>query len=87
MLNYAKAIACAAFIFSAGCASRPGWGLPWGQGTTNRQKARAAVHDPFPLNDIGPEVVGGRPREYYNPEPEAARNQITQPAQLRSFRR
>ena len=57
----------------AGCASRPGWGFPGGQGTIERQKARAVVHDPYPLNDIGPEVGGGRPREFYNPQPEAVR--------------
>ncbi len=72
---------CVLLVSSAGCASRPGWGFRWGQGTSqgdmNRQNARAAVHDPFPLNDIGPEVVGGRPREYYHPMPEPARNTIT----------
>ncbi len=62
----------------AGCASRPGgWGMPWGQGSTERQKSRAVVHDPFPLNDIGPEVVGGRPREYSNPQAEPVRQNIT----------
>ncbi len=44
-----------------------------------RQYARAAVHDPYPLNDIGPEVVGGRPRGFMNPLPEAKRNRITGP--------
>ncbi len=58
----------------AGCANRPhAWGFPGGQGTIERQKARATVHDPFPLNDIGPEVVGGRPREFYNPQAEVVR--------------
>lgn len=70
--------ACLLVLASAGCASRPGWGLRgMGQGTTERQKSRAAVHDPYPLNDIGPEVVGGRPREFYNPQAEPVRNQVT----------
>ena len=73
-------------ICFAGCANRPGWGFSWGQGTTDRQKARAVVHDPYPINDIGPEVVGGRPREFYNPEPEAARNNATQHRLPNSFR-
>ncbi len=60
-------------LLMSGCASRPGWGLPWGQGSTERQKSRAVIHDPYPLNDIGPEVVGGRPREFYNPQSEPAR--------------
>ena len=48
-----------------------------GQGSIDRQKARAVAFDPFPLNDIGPEVVGGRPREFLNPLPEAVRNELT----------
>src|SRR5690606_2023045 len=56
--------ACVLLVSMVGCANRR-WGFPEGQGTIERQKARAAVHDPYPLNDIGPEVVGGRPREFY----------------------
>ncbi len=51
--------------------------MPWGQGTTDRQKSRAVVHDPYTLNDIGPEVVGGRPREFMNPQAEAKRAHAT----------
>ena len=79
MSTIAKYLLCASLLTAAGCAGRPGWGFSWGQGTTERQKARATVHDPFPLNDIGPEVVGGRPREYFNPQPEAVRHQVTRP--------
>ena len=71
-------LACCALLALTGCANRPGWGFGAGQGTTERQKSRAAVHDLYPLNDLGPEVVGGRPREFYNPQPEPVRNQITQ---------
>ena len=72
---------CAAMAMCAGCANRQGWGFGSGQGTIDRQKARAAVHDPYPLNDIGPEVVGGRPREYYNPQSEVVRSHAV-PRQL-----
>jgi hypothetical protein len=77
-LTSCRWLACCALIAgSVGCASRPGWGFKqWGQGTTERQKSRAVVHDPYPLNDIGPEVVGGRPRDYANPQAEAARHQV-----------
>jgi hypothetical protein len=69
-----RMLACCALLFGlAGCASRPGWGFPGGQGTIERQKARAVVHDPYPLNDIGPEVMGGRPRGFINPQPEPVR--------------
>ena len=74
-----RKLTCAAMLLAsfAGCASRPGWGLPWGQGTIDRQKARATVHDPYPLNDIGPEVMGGRPRDFMNPQAEPVRNRNT----------
>ena len=62
-------------ICLAGCAGRrAGWGFGAGQGTTESQRSRAIVHDPFPLNDIGPEVLGGRPREYFDPQAEPVRN-------------
>jgi hypothetical protein len=61
-------------LLSSGCSARPrAWGFPGGSGTVDRQKARASVHDPFPLNDIGPDVMGGRPREFAEPRTEAAR--------------
>lgn len=52
-------------------------GGPYGQGSVERQKARAAVFDPYPLNDIGPAVVGGRPPGFMNPLPEPRRNEMT----------
>ncbi len=71
-------LACMFILVSlSGCAGRQGWGMAWGQGTTDRQKARAVSHDPYTLNDIGPEVVGGRPREFMNPQAEAKRANAT----------
>ncbi len=67
----------AIMVSLSGCANRQGWGAPWGQGTTDRQKARAVVHDPYALPDIGPEVVGGRPREFMNPQAEPKRQHVT----------
>src|SRR3954464_10599668 len=48
------------------------------------QRAQAIQHDPYVLNDVGPEVVGGRPREYQIPinEVERARLNTTPPAGL-----
>lgn len=67
---------------SLGCKGTPTglrrWGGgPFGQGSVDVQKNRAVTFDPFPLNDIGPPIVGGRPREFANPLPEAARNELT----------
>ncbi len=64
----------------AGCQNPMIDAMRWsaqGQGSIDRQKARAVAFDPFPLNDLGPEVVGGRPREFANPLPEAQRNELT----------
>jgi hypothetical protein len=48
------------------------------------QRAQAIQHDPYVLNDVGPEVVGGRPREYMIPvnEVERARLAATRPLGL-----
>jgi hypothetical protein len=37
------------------------------------QRAEYVRHDPYPLNDVGPEVIGGRPREYLQPVNEVDR--------------
>jgi hypothetical protein len=48
------------------------------------QRAQAIHHDPYVLNDVGPEVVGGRPREYMIPvnEVDRARMDVSAPAGL-----
>lgn len=33
-------------------------------GTIGMQRERAVIHDPFPSTDLGPPIVGGRPREF-----------------------
>lgn len=62
----------AAAFFSSGCASLfPDWLHP---GPTQYQRYNAMLHDPYPDNDAGPEVVGGRPREFQKPLAEPARH-------------
>ena len=54
-----------------GCAvDRPNWLNP---GTVPEQQRRAGLHDPYADVDAGPEVVGGRPREFQKPRPEPVR--------------
>ncbi len=55
-------------IISVGCSARPWWGPP---GTINQQRNNAALHDPFPDNTAGPEIVGGRPLGYDRPRTES----------------
>lgn len=51
-------------------------GGPQGQGSIEDQKSRAVVYDPYPMNDTGPEIVGGRPRGFTNPLSEPYRNEL-----------
>ena len=45
-------------------ANLPSWNNP---GTMAQQQQRATVFDPYADNNAGPEIVGGRPREYQKP--------------------
>jgi hypothetical protein len=58
----------------AGCAQHEG--KIANPGTIQQQRLRATIHDPYPDPDLGPDVDGGRPREYLEPLPEPVRNRI-----------
>ncbi|TWT56366.1 membrane or secreted protein [Allorhodopirellula solitaria] len=60
-------------IIVTGC--RSGSCLP-PAGTLNQQKSNAIIHDPFPLDDIGPDDHSTRPPNYQKPLPEPVRNRI-----------
>ncbi|MEM6798609.1 MAG: hypothetical protein AAF589_03765 [Planctomycetota bacterium] len=53
-------------------------------GPAGPQRTDAIYHDPYPLDDVGPEIVGGRPRGYQRPVPETLRGRLleTQPATI-----
>jgi hypothetical protein len=70
--SFLLAALCAAS--SLGCAGSR-WNF-YRPGTVQQQQLRATVHDPYPDVDAGPEVVGGRPRDYSQPLPEPVRNRI-----------
>jgi hypothetical protein len=44
------------------------------------QRAQAIQHDPYPLNDVGPEIVGGRPLAYQQSLTEEERALLKPPA-------
>ena len=48
-------------------------------GPAGLQRADALQWDPYPLDDVGPPVEGGRPREYARPIPEVTRGQAFTP--------
>jgi hypothetical protein len=58
----------------AGCRSaQPRFFRP---GSMQRQQYNATLHDPYADNDAGPEVVGGRPREFQKPLAEPVRSPL-----------
>ena len=66
------AVLVIASTFAIGCqGNRQGLLAP--PGTMQAQQQRATVYDPFADNDAGPEIVGGRPREFQKPLPEPVR--------------
>jgi hypothetical protein len=56
-----------------GCAAD---GRLFNPGTIEQQRLQATVNDPYSDQDLGPEVVGGRPRDYQQQLPEAVRNRL-----------
>jgi hypothetical protein len=48
-------------------------------GSEEYQQSRAQRFDPYPLPDVAPEIVGGRPLQYIKPAPEneRAQNEMT----------
>ncbi len=55
-------------LIATGCNLRPDWGPP---GTIGMQRNRAAMHDPFPSNELGPPIMGGRPPGFEQPKSQA----------------
>ena len=52
-------------------------GLPQGTpGPIYEQQSKAVLHDPYPNTDAAPEIVGGRPRGYQQPLPEAVNSRL-----------
>jgi hypothetical protein len=64
-----------AFLATAilcGCIQGPNFGS---QGSIGMQRNNAVLHDPFPSQELGPEIVGGRPLGFEQPWSQARSNQ------------
>nr|WP_255712974.1 membrane or secreted protein [Rhodopirellula sp. JC740] len=59
---------------STGCRNK---GFLPAPGTMNQQQARAVVHDPYPLTDIGPNDQASRPPSYQQPLPGPVRDRLS----------
>ena len=66
---------------AAGCSPYTRVPQLYSPGNAATQRFDAVYHDPYPLEDVGPEVVGGRPREYQRAVPEVTRGRLFRPAQ------
>jgi hypothetical protein len=60
---------------SAGCAYGTHYPRLRNPGPAGYQRANAEAFDPYPLPDMGPPIVGGRPREFAIPRNEVERAQ------------
>jgi hypothetical protein len=67
---------CLALVVAASGCGTPRAYQFWHPGNIQTQRLRATVHDPYPDPDQGPIVMGGRPRDYAEPLPEAVKNRI-----------
>lgn len=70
-LSYPAYLLATAALLISGCAPLPLLRPP---GPLRQQQIRASVFDLYGDNDAGPEIVGGRPRDFQKPAPEAVRN-------------
>ena len=79
-LRYLKISITAAVLTSCclGCHVNRDLGPP---GDMNTQRTRALVHDPFPANDIAPDIAGIRPRGFDLPRSEIQKLQTNPNAQ------
>lgn len=59
-------------VVISGC----GWMRPYGYspGDIHTQRNNAVLHDPYPDNDAGPEMVGVRPPSFQKPRDETIRS-------------
>lgn len=75
MTNNIKLVLAGCFVVvTLGCgAPRPLLAPP---GPVRYQQNNASYHDPYSDVDAGPEVVGGRPRDFQKPNAEPVRSRV-----------
>lgn len=71
-------VATVLILSLAGCRS---WSFPrfFDPGPAEYQQNRAVQYDPYPVDEAGPPIVGGRPREFAKPLAETPRAQWPRP--------
>lgn len=77
--KFRRLFAATTILLASGCSSTIRWPNWFHPGPTAYQRTNAVYTDPYPLDDVGPAVVGGRPREYQRPVPEVTRGRLFVP--------
>ena len=72
---YSLLLASAAAVLAAGCSNSIRKPMLLHPGPAPFQRANAEIIDPYPLPDMGPEIVGGRPLDFAVPRNEVTRAQ------------
>ena len=81
-LYFRRLLAVAVVLSVGGCSTNMRWPNWFHPGPAGYQRHNAIYHDPYPLDDVAPAVVGGRPREYQRPFPEVRRGRLFRPPQV-----
>lgn len=74
-------IFCLTLLAAVGCG--PSVRMPnlFDPGNAATQQYNAILHDPYPMTEVAPEIVGGRPLSYARQVPEVERGRINNPQQ------
>jgi hypothetical protein len=64
---------------SSGCTGLTRTYNYWQPGDARHQRSIAIAHDPYPLDDVGPEIIGGRPPSFDKSMPEVERARLFNP--------
>jgi hypothetical protein len=82
-VSFSSAVAIALLHSAAGCTPEAHRYIQFptlfNPGPAQFQRVEAVRHDPYPLNDVGPAIDGGRPREYLQPVNEVERARMAAP--------
>jgi len=71
-----------ALVAAIGCSSSTRMPNVYHPGTAQSQRMDAVRYDPYPLDDVGPEVTGARPLAYQRPLNEVKRAQLFAPPRV-----
>ncbi len=78
-IRFNNLVAClSAWLLFASVGCGPSTRMPnlFDPGNAASQQYDAIYHDPYPLDDIGPAIEGGRPRAYSTSVPQVVRDRL-----------